>query len=708
MAFQPTSQQQADYYNKGYEMGVSGRSYDIGEIADAQEREAFRLGLKEGGLEQSRYGGVYAAAKYGTATEKLRVQKLYGITEQSLTTESKFAKAPTYDIKTGTYTEYTPEGVAIKQSRFIQNIPLQTNIISGTRQITALPQNVTALTYIKEKPAYETTGAAKAVSPFSPSYKAPGQEEAMRSLRGNILYFPARLIGESITRGVAERVKPLAYATSYVSAKYFRKPINPEVSIQAIRKAEPVVSDIAFGASLSPFTATSTSTLNAGFIKQTPIKKEYVTFAGVTKPATKEGEAITTRGFYYAKESKKFGYFKSMTKFEEPTTLFNREVIPTKIGGYGVEGTLKGMKIKGTPETFTTLERGITVPFDNNKFLYTTMKQTQKVGEGISLKAGMYFKGLPQAIKPREGVGFISKGLGVINKNIITSVGLTKSPGTVVISGGRTLILPKATLMSDTGGQLALLRPPQLTIQQPFVTPRIPLFDLYKTQYFAKVIPTPVLSYMPKQTVVETPKEYYYTITPLKSIEETRTIDRLSTPPLAKSDLKYSTVQTNITEQVNIQEVVPKLTYKPQTIRTPNLDLTPPKVPLKLVEFKKYQAPQSLKARQAYALLIRRGGKFVEVGKGFTLGEGLKRGVEATKSSLAATFRLVEKGTTLAPERQYKVPFEFEAPKSTSRLKAPLTFIQKRGFRLSARPEVSEIMAFKRKSAKKGGMRLFK
>lgn len=113
--------------------------------------------------------------------------------------------------------------------------------------------------------------------------------------------------------------------------------------------------------------------------------------------------------------------------------------------------------------------------------------------------------------------------------------------------------------------------------------------------------------------------------------------------------------------------------------------------------------PTSL-LRKAYDILIKRKGKFELIGKSEPLGSALKKGTEASKKTLSATFKLVPKGYTRKQDVKFKVPTELFREykiRKGKKIATPLEFIEKRGKRLSTKAEVSLIQFFKRKAKKK-------
>ena len=101
-----------------------------------------------------------------------------------------------------------------------------------------------------------------------------------------------------------------------------------------------------------------------------------------------------------------------------------------------------------------------------------------------------------------------------------------------------------------------------------------------------------------------------------------------------------------------------------------------------------------VKAKQAFNVSVRKGGKFVEIGKGLPEGEAMKLGTETTEKTLRASFRLTPGGTTTKKDIYFDFPNQrFTLPVPGSRIRAPLTYIEKPTYRLSTRTEVREIQS---------------
>lgn len=102
-------------------------------------------------------------------------------------------------------------------------------------------------------------------------------------------------------------------------------------------------------------------------------------------------------------------------------------------------------------------------------------------------------------------------------------------------------------------------------------------------------------------------------------------------------------------------------------------------------------------SRGGYKVLGRRKGKFSEISPTLTKGEAIVFGRKWAKETLGTTFKLVpskEPIKRLGLGKPKGIDTEFKE-------KAPLEFVQKRGYRLSTRGEVKEIQIAKKKGGKK-------
>ena len=94
---------------------------------------------------------------------------------------------------------------------------------------------------------------------------------------------------------------------------------------------------------------------------------------------------------------------------------------------------------------------------------------------------------------------------------------------------------------------------------------------------------------------------------------------------------------------------------------------------------------------KAYKVEIRRQGKWLTLpGQALPKGLALKKGAKRTLSTLAATFRLKQKGTTTKKDVGFKPSgIKFRRPKSGEKL----TFVEKKQYRIKkGTQEISEIL----------------
>lgn len=138
----------------------------------------------------------------------------------------------------------------------------------------------------------------------------------------------------------------------------------------------------------------------------------------------------------------------------------------------------------------------------------------------------------------------------------------------------------------------------------------------------------------------------------------------------------------------------------PRRPRTPRIKV-PPIVPPKLegapTGFPRDKVERILK--KAFEVQVRRGGVYRTISdEALPIGQALKLGSKRTKATLAATFRLVEKGTTKKKDIKFELGKGFRAPKSGEKL----TFVEKKPLRLKkGTKEISEILTIRGKKPRK-------
>lgn len=194
--------------------------------------------------------------------------------------------------------------------------------------------------------------------------------------------------------------------------------------------------------------------------------------------------------------------------------------------------------------------------------------------------------------------------------------------------------------------------------------------------------------------------------------EITKTITLTKQPQLLKQPQTSALKQPQAVKQPQLlkqapllkqpQELIqPQRTKQPPQMRVPRIPRVP-KIPKssKSSEFAKIKKESlALFSKQAYEVQLRRRGKFFAIARGLPLGRALKIGAERTKTTLAATFRLVAKGTTAMEDIYYSPsPAIFKAPKKPV---GRIAYVERLGKRLSTRSEVTEIKAFKRSKSRR-------
>lgn len=135
--------------------------------------------------------------------------------------------------------------------------------------------------------------------------------------------------------------------------------------------------------------------------------------------------------------------------------------------------------------------------------------------------------------------------------------------------------------------------------------------------------------------------------------------------------------------------------YNPPRYEPPR---TIPERPYKIIDLDWLTKKKYKSHIQAYDVQVKRFGKFKTIAKSQPIGKALKIGATRTQLTLAATFKLIPKGYTTLQDISYKpskqIFREFAIRKGT-KVPTPLTFIEKRGFRLSSPSEIGEIKKFK-------------
>jgi len=147
------------------------------------------------------------------------------------------------------------------------------------------------------------------------------------------------------------------------------------------------------------------------------------------------------------------------------------------------------------------------------------------------------------------------------------------------------------------------------------------------------------------------------------------------------------------------QKVIPRTVFDQRVVQkarlTPYFKISPTPPPTKppVIIPKLFKGKStSIKPRGLFGVEVRRRGKFRPVAKAVPLRQAITIGREITTRGLGATFRL-------KPIR--KTPGEIRTPRGFRRGKKPLTFIQKRKYRLGTVGEITEIQRAKRRKKKK-------
>jgi len=129
-----------------------------------------------------------------------------------------------------------------------------------------------------------------------------------------------------------------------------------------------------------------------------------------------------------------------------------------------------------------------------------------------------------------------------------------------------------------------------------------------------------------------------------------------------------------------------------------------PKIKIPSETFIKEKEPVRIFKRAAYNVLIKRKGKFLEIGKNLPRGKALALGEKIAKTTLARTFALKPSGTTELQDISFNVsPREFRLPKRPTGIKE--SYVQIKALTRGT-GEVKEIQMFKRAKSKR--FKLFK
>jgi hypothetical protein len=141
-----------------------------------------------------------------------------------------------------------------------------------------------------------------------------------------------------------------------------------------------------------------------------------------------------------------------------------------------------------------------------------------------------------------------------------------------------------------------------------------------------------------------------------------------------------------------------------QTARTTFSEISRPIQPIPNVMITKFKGKgKSIldKVKEAYNVVVFKGGKEQIIGKNLPMGRAKKLGVKNVLSTLRASFKLKSAGTT------YMEDIPYEVPSSTFRMSKieKGRYVQKKNLRFGARPETKEAQMFRK--IKKGKIKWF-
>lgn len=163
-----------------------------------------------------------------------------------------------------------------------------------------------------------------------------------------------------------------------------------------------------------------------------------------------------------------------------------------------------------------------------------------------------------------------------------------------------------------------------------------------------------------------------------------------------KEELKINLKLNQKLEQKQQQRLTPRVGLKlnQKVPRETKIKLPKIKVPI----FQKIESPNSRlssltskKIKSLFGVEVKRKGKWFGIGKEEKLGRAMFKGTQYVKSTLGASFRITKEGKTIKPT--FLPSSEFYLSKSRQNIGA---VVQRRGFRLSSRPEVKEIQLAKK------------
>ena len=275
------------------------------------------------------------------------------------------------------------------------------------------------------------------------------------------------------------------------------------------------------------------------------------------------------------------------------------------------------------------------------------------------------------------------------SQDVIFTIG-GRGGGTATSYGGTQALSSISKLSSQQLAQISGTKATQHIVSAALTLPKIatPSFvtsvtPLVKTITEQRTKITPKLTTIPKITAA--PK--------LKTKPDTLTIVKQKSSPIQKlklgSGLIFAQAPSTTT---TLAQITPQTLAQPTTTQQttttfssfsfPNPKPKTPKLPfffpLKLGRTK------TIKTKGTFRTEVKRGGKFKQIGSGLSFGSAFQIGSARVSKTLAATFRI--RGPSA------KVPAGFILPKTIRRKKKKrLTFVEKKGARLSSPGEIKQI-----------------
>lgn len=178
-------------------------------------------------------------------------------------------------------------------------------------------------------------------------------------------------------------------------------------------------------------------------------------------------------------------------------------------------------------------------------------------------------------------------------------------------------------------------------------------------------------------------------------------------PPISSSGSGQKNRERLDQPQVEIPAEIPKIQPPAQVTKT-RQRTSPPQPPMKVPPFKfKFSSgykpsisSSDLRLAKAYDVFIRKKGKEVKIASMLPKGLATKAGVSRNLKDISASFKLKEAGVTANKDIDFSVP----ANLFTSSKRDAGRIVQRRGKRLSARTEISDILSAKRSKKRRKGI----